>query len=336
MSKLSFFNRQKLSEFGGSLKNTLRSKSQILFSEQTLNKVQTFIVEGGLNTIALTSTLLLMSYSLAGTLLLLIEDYIPEPPRPPSIRISQKIEKRKSASEYAAILNRNLFSSKNFIPENSDLATSGPAKKSSLPLNLVGTIVLADELKSIATIEDRSQNLVFPVRIDETIDNKVRITKIEKLRVYFINKSTGHLEYIEIIEDIPSIQPQVLRAPTPLKVSKKSEKGVTQISEGQFDIDRSILDQHLARLREILQQARAVPNYENGVPEGYRLTQIQPGSIFESLGLKDNDVLVGINDEMVNDPGKAFQLFNELKTANHINIKVKRGGRVTNLNYDIR
>ncbi|MBI3542315.1 MAG: PDZ domain-containing protein, partial [Deltaproteobacteria bacterium] len=91
----------------------------------------------------------------------------------------------------------------------------------------------------------------------------------------------------------------------------------------------------MANLNEVLQQARAIPNFENGMPDGYKILQIVPGSIFEKLGIKNGDVITGLNGETVNDPGKALALLNDLPNANHVEITVKRGGQKKTMQYDI-
>ena len=44
-------------------------------------------------------------------------------------------------------------------------------------------------------------------------------------------------------------------------------------------------------MSKILTDARMVPNFENGKPAGYRLQEIQKGSVYEKLGFKNDDVI---------------------------------------------
>ncbi len=274
------------------------------------------------------------SYFLADTVSLFTDALIPEPPIVPPPKIAKKMDKLKLISEYTVIVTRNIFNSKGLLPRDESIANQ-PARKTTLPLNLVGTVVLADELKSIAAIEDKSANMVFPVRVDDAIEGKIKITKIEHFRVYFINQSTGHPEYVEIVDDLPQFNIG-LQSPKSGSASGKSTGGVVQKNDANFEIERSVIDKSMANMGEVLQQARAVPNFENGMPDGYRLMQIVPGSIYDQLGLKNNDILCGVNGESLNDPAKAFQMFNEIKSISHLELCVKRGGRKTVMNYDVK
>lgn len=274
----------------------------------------------------------LAAYFLADTVSLFTEAIIPDPPPVPAPVIVRKEEKFRSINEYSAIISRNIFSAKGLIPEDDNDASSGPARKTTLPLNLIGTVVMKDELKSIAAIEDKSQSMVFPVRIDDMVSDKVKITKIEHLRVYFVNQSTGHLEYVEIVDDVPMLGTEAA-ASAP---RRPPGGGIAQTSDNKFELERATVDKATANLHEILQQARAIPNFENGQPDGYKLLQIVPGSIYDQLGLKNFDVICGINGDSISDPGKAFQLFNDLKTTSHLELCVKRNGKKSTMSYDIR
>lgn len=277
---------------------------------------------------------LFAAYFLADTVSLFTDSFVPEPPAVPAPRVTKRDEKRASIEDYNSILSRNIFNSKGIIPEEEGNLANGPARRTNLPLNLVGTVVLADELKSIAAIEDKSQNMVFPLRVDDSIADKIRVTKIEHLRVYFVNKGTGHLEFVEISEDQPMFGAAQNVKPLPAK--KATGTGISQADETHYDIERGTVDKAISNLSEVLQQARAIPNFENGVPDGYKMLQIVPGSIYDQLGIKNGDVVTSLNGDPINDPGKAFQLFNELKTTTHIEVGVKRGGVKSVLNLNIR
>jgi general secretion pathway protein C len=172
--------------------------------------------------------------------------------------------------------------------------------------------------------------MTFPVRVDDTIEDKARITKIEHFKVFFVNESTGHLEYVEIVEEPGKITADTLRPAT------SGKGGVAQQDATHYDVERVTVDKAIGNLNETLQQARAIPNFENGMPDGYKLLQIVPGSIYDQLGLKNGDVVDLLNGEPINDPGKAFQMFSELKTTSHLEIGVKRNGVKQVINYDIR
>ncbi len=236
--------------------------------------------------------------------------------------------------EDGLIIMRNIFNSQGKVPgEEADSLTdspqdNAPPTKSTLPLNLLGTLVLKTAALSIATIEDKAANKVYPVRAEDSIPGKLRVLEVLATRVVFINDTTRKKEYIELPDDAKSITNNARIAPKPT--------GIERVSTNQFTVSRIEVDKSLADLNNILTQARAVPNFENGIANGYKFFQIVPGSIYDKLGIKNGDVISGLNGQPVTDPGKAFEMMTELKTSNHLELQINRDGKPSTYTYDIR
>lgn len=284
-------------------------------------------------------TLLLCTYFVSDLAALVAARFIPEPPpaRPVSAVPGQR--KSRSLDEYNVIFTRNLFNSQGTIPGEEaappgmPLDEGGAPQKSTLPFNLIGTLILRDEIRSIATIEDKAASTVYPVRRDDEIPSKARIVSIEPRRVIFLNLASGRREYIDLPEEQGSGPKITLGARGGLS---PVGPGVEQVAPTQFSISKSELDKALGPdLNNVLTQARAVPNFENGVVNGYKLFQIVPGSIYDKIGLKNGDVIMGADGQPVNDPGKAFELMGNLKNTNHLDLQIKREGKTISLSYDI-
>jgi general secretion pathway protein C len=329
--------REKLEQF--------RHRLQTIDLHSALAQVQTLLQSlgkrGSLPLAGKLATVILSTWFAAGGAAIFLEKYIPEPgPSTTRSRFSRSGSAGSTSFEsLAAIWDRNLFSSKGLLPgEEGDEGPSDPGGapvKSSLPLNLIGTLVLRDELRSIATIEDKSASLVYPLRAEDEIPGKIRVLGVESRRVIFLNLSSSRREFLELPVDNTSNARVSLGAKTALK-SDSGKPGVEQLSATQYNVARSEIDAALSDLNKILTQARAVPNFENGQPNGYKLFQIVPGSIYDKLGLKNGDLLLGINGQGMSDPAKAFEMLSELKNQSHVEISVKRDGKASNFAYEIR
>ncbi len=76
---------------------------------------------------------------------------------------------------------------------------------------------------------------------------------------------------------------------------------------------------------------------KNGRLDGFIIADIQKGSIFEKLGIRQNDVLKSVNGESIDSPAKAMELYQALRSnAAQINLQLERDGRVENLTYTIK
>lgn len=272
-----------------------------------------------------------VSYFTADLAATIVNPYIPEP------KVLQKKaadqSRPKTIEDYAAIPNRNLFNKDGLIPDTGSLGPdlSGPAVKSSLPLDLVGIILVKDRLKSVASINDRSSNSVVSVKVDEEINPTAILKEIEDSRIIFYNNRTQRKEFIEL----PQLESTLtLRKSGDIKVSVGA--GITKVSDTQMTIDRSEVDKALGNLNQILTQARCVPHMENGRPAGYRCFQIVAGSIYDKIGMKNGDIICGINGEEIADMSQALQLFEQLKTSNRIELCIRRNRQTMNMIYDIQ
>jgi general secretion pathway protein C len=281
-------------------------------------------------------TIVLCAYFLSSVIAILLGRFIPEPPVAKGSYRGDSYKRAKSIDDYSIIFTRNLFNSRGIIPGDEGgpggvQDMGGPPVKTTLPLNLVGTMILSDELRSIATIEDKSASMVYPVRVEDEIPSKVRIVRVEPTRVIFVNLSTGRREYAELPQDAFTSNARI-SVPT-----RAAGPGIEQTTPNNYSVQKTEIDKALGDLNNVLTQARAIPNFENGVPAGYKLLQIVPGSIYEKLGLKNNDVIAGVNGEAMTDPGKAFELMKSLKSDNtkHLELQIKRDGRLQTFSYDI-
>lgn len=276
-------------------------------------------------------TVVLSVYFLADVVANIAGRYIPEPPIARMLNNGNQ-NRVKSISEYEPIFSRNLFNHDGLIPGdengNGPSDPGGAPVKTTLPLNLIGTMILEDQTYSLATIEDKSASLIYPVRVDEEIPKKAKIIKIEARKVIFLNITASRREYVELPEDPTGATPTVT-----LAVGKGA--AIEKVGANQYNIPKAELDKTLADFNNVLTQARAVPYFEKGVPAGYRFFQIAPGSVYEKLGLQNGDVVAGINGTPLTDPAKAFEFLNSLKEgASHMELQINTNGVTKTNTYD--
>ena len=250
--------------------------------------------------------------------------------------ITQKTppKKRPLRQQYDIITHRNIFNAEGFIPpplssgspENPDMGQPVPSR---LPLKLIGTIVHANPARSVATIQVQGKKIT-PYLPRDDMESIAQLVKVERFTAVLRNNQNGRLEYIEIKDDGVNLAVQNTMAP------RKSRQG-PQRQGNNVSLKRSEVDRYIQNLPALLQQARAIPYIEPGTGAigGFRLVEIQPGSLYENLGFKRNDLIKNVNGEPVNSPAKAMELYNSLKTDSSIAIDIERNGRMQTLNFSI-
>ena len=118
---------------------------------------------------------------------------------------------------------------------------------------------------------------------------------------------------------------------------RTGQNGVRQLDPNRYVLDRSTVDNNLNNMAALFTQVRAVPNLgPDGQSNGFKLSEIQPDSIFQQIGLHDGDILTGVGGQSVSDPTKAVQLLSSLRNQNSISLTVLRGGQSVQLQYNIR
>jgi general secretion pathway protein C len=259
----------------------------------------------------------------------MIPDQAPQPSRR-HVAQGPVIQDRNA---YNVIVTRNFFNSDGKIPDPYGAGPGGkqqdaPPIPSQLPVVLIGTLVHADPNRSVATINLKSKSQDLPFTVGADLDGLAKITQIKRGYVEFRNSSTQRLEFIEIKKD----------AKLSLGLAPVKKNGeVLQTSDTDFAIKRDDINRLTSNLGDLLQQARAVPNMVDGRLDGFRVLEIQKGSIFDKLGIRLGDVIKTVNGEAIDSPAKAMELYNALRgTATQISVGVGRGGRDQNLNYQIQ
>lgn len=284
----------------------------------------------------------LVAYGVADTAILAVRPYMLAKKPPTTRSNSKRRATRLSQKNYQSVLRRNIFNSKGIDPpaltrdgesqDDSKQLEQQIATKTQLPLTLEGTIVHANPEKSVATIVAKNSNESKAYQVGDSIETLIeRITKIERRRVEFINQQSRKLEFVEI----PKEEKLSLSMKGPAKPSTGQQEVVKR---GQFDfeLERSDVKKYLSDLSGILSQARMQPNLgSDGSVQGFKFTGIQPGSIYEKLGFKVQDVIKSVNGEPVDSPTRAMELYNALKGQSFIELEVERNGRDESFSYNI-
>lgn len=289
--------------------------------------------------LALYALLVFIAFSLADLTIIYLRDLmIPDqaPPkkivvRPPSAFIDR--------SRFTVITNRNLFSSTGIMPD----AISSPKGRgerkdnepvlSKLPINVIGTLVHSDPAKSIAALEIKSKNMTGSYSAGADIEGLATIERIERNNVYIRNSSNGMLEYIELNKAGNKVAFGASKL-EPIRLGKE----VQSIGDNSFAIKRADLLKYTNDLSSVLMQARAVPNRDpnTGAINGFRVLDMQPGSIYEQLGLQRMDVIKGVNGEPVDSVQKAMEMYNTLKNGTQVKMQIERSGKTETFTYDIK
>lgn len=224
-----------------------------------------------------------------------------------------------SLSYYKTISERNLFNIKKKPEQKSNEVNIEALKQTELKLKLWGTVT-GNKDEIYAVIEDpkgRKQNLY---RIGDTVQNAI-VKMI--LREKVILNVDGKDEFLEMEEMYSSGKP-----------IKRYESPGTKISQKKV-IKRSQIENAVKNISQLMKQVKIRPHFENGISDGLSLSGIRPNSIFRKMGLKNGDILVGVEGNTIESVDDALKLYESLKTSSSVTLEIKRRGQPQTINFNI-
>jgi general secretion pathway protein C len=235
---------------------------------------------------------------------------------------------------YEAISRRDIF---NLVP-----VTEAPAEvASNLHIHLLGTSTLSLSQPFII-VEDDNNHEQSLYRMGDDIPDAGKLVGVYKDHAIVLHE--GRRIKIEMpAEDngAPAEVPRPFGLPGAtfrrFMRGRGNQSGVREINPNRYVLDRSTVNNNLNNLAALFTQVRAIPNLgPDGQSHGFKLSEIQPDSIFQQIGLRDGDVLTGVGGQSVGDPAQAMQLLASLRNQNSVSLTVMRGGQAVQLQYNIR
>ena len=245
------------------------------------------------------------------------------------------------AADAEAVLSRNLFGSRVTASEGG--AEAAPVEgtealpESDLPLSLLGTVVHVSGDRSFAIIQEntsREQNLYYPG--DAVIDG-VTVQSVGRNRVVLLRG--GRVEVLEKTEERVAAPPRrrpTRARPTAAAAKKGADITVRKVAENSFVMDRREVEGVLQDFNKLLTQVRVVPHFANGEPDGFKIFNIRPNSLFMKMGMVNGDIIKRVNGLEISGPEQALQMFQQLKDESRITLDLERFRKNLTLQYEIR
>lgn len=113
-------------------------------------------------------------------------------------------------------------------------------------------------------------------------------------------------------------------------------QGITQVSDTQYNVARSLLDKVLSNQSELMRAARIIPYEENGRVIGVKVYGIRRSSLLGRLGVQNGDVLRTINGFDLSSPDSALEAYTKLREMDQFTIAMVRRGQPRNMDYSVK
>jgi general secretion pathway protein C len=224
-----------------------------------------------------------------------------------------------------------------------------------LPIKLLGTMVVAPETWSSASVEvERTSQKIVNVGM-ELLGGQATVYAIR--RNYLVLKEGDKLTVAKLFADeaqqaaggaplapgaavpVPGAgrAPGAPVRPTPAAMAGGVDPpGVKKVGDGVYNLERGNVNEKLKDVTTLGTQVRIVPNYRGGKYEGFRMIGMGGGSLFSDIGFLNGDIVQAINGERIDSPNKALALYEALKNKARLTVLIERDGQPKTLRYTIR
>lgn len=262
----------------------------------------------------------------------------------------------------SAVLQRNIFDSQTgsiewnepvvvaATPEGGEVAA---VVDPDVPLPCTGSMRLVNATviprwpdNSFATIAAEGKTLLY--RKGQHVEGH-EIVGIREHRV-FLRPSGRPLCQIAMFAPPPSAVPPPApvaaapppgdeKPPPPPKSSISEEElnaGITQVSDTQYNVARTLLDKVLSAQSELMRAARVIPFEENGRVVGVKVYGIRRAALLGKLGIQNGDVLRTINGFDLSSPDSALEAYTKLREMDQFSISMIRRGQPRTMEYSVK
>ena len=194
---------------------------------------------------------------------------------------------------------------------------------SSLNLVLAGVIASGAGGYALISVNGQPQE---PFAVGQTITGSAVLQAVYPDRV--VIRRNGALESLLLEGADNSQTPPEMAMPAVNRRPCVSGEVVRETGANQYMVER---DQLAAQMRtpDFLKQATLVPSSGGG----FLVRQIQPGSLYEKLGVRAGDVIKSVNGQPINTAEDAIRLYQQMSSISSVQMEIMRGGKSESLYY---
>lgn len=280
------------------------------------------------NTILILAGIAVVLYLLVDIAYLVLEISTPPPETPQqAMEGPQAADMTKDPPEaYAVIVERNLFRTVD-RPLVMDQMDPGMLEATTLPIDLYGTIA-GEGGRGYAIIEERDKKKQRLYKVGDKVAGATIVKILRNAVVLRVGEKDQVLKKKEIVARGSGRVPAAVMPGRAPEAAPRPQARPPQAPPG------SVSD-----LASLLTQARVTPHItagSSGKPDGVVINEIQSGSIFESVGLVNGDVIQEVNGRPITGVADLVSLYRDLRPGANLSVKVSRTGRQIVLNHTVQ
>ena len=226
-------------------------------------------------------------------------------------------------SHYSSIWEKDIFYTTDESPkEKTESVRLEELTLTSLNCSLIGTITEEDG-NGWAIIRDNDDSSEKMVTLGSDVKG-ARVVRILQDKVIVNIHGRDELLLMDL-EEKPA-QPSVARA------TRTSSR--TQVLT--YNVSRNVVQDSLNNLASVMTGVRVDPYFEGGKPDGFRVSQLQPGNLLTNMGFQNGDIIKSVNGRPITTTEDAMGLYNTMKDSAFFQVGILRNNSPATIQIRIR
>ncbi len=221
-------------------------------------------------------------------------------------------EKRVANIDVPGVFSAHFFGDHTVPPRLSALRDGGLAT-GDLGISLIGVVAAGRASIALVSVSGRPAE---PFTLGQEIVKGAALDRVEPDRI--VLRRGGRLETV-LLAGAPGAQAPI------------SASGVASLGPNRYAVARDAVRAQLASPEALMQAS--VSSAAGG---GLSIEGVEPGSIYERLGLKSGTIIHAVNGKQVTEPQDLLTLYQQLGSSNEIQLDVTVDGRQEKFRYDVK
>lgn len=303
--------------------------------------------------------LLMVGYSLGAMAARFVEStLVAAMPPPKSNAVSGKAVRAKPpipVASFENILTDNIFKAERQEASSAETLTDnaenpGISRPSSLDLVLTGVFIFGESGFAMVSEKDKRKEKVYKLGqcLPEPADERTKQCNPSQGKLVKLFARSIYVQYgaellsFKITDESRKKPARTARTTRP---APRKPRAMPQIAGTGFPseangnnvemrVPRGEVDKAFENFSDVLKQARVVPFSGQGL-KGFQIRRIQPGSIFQKIGLRNMDVIRSVNGESIASADQALKLMTVFRNERQVVLDISRQNKSMTLSYVI-
>jgi general secretion pathway protein C len=108
------------------------------------------------------------------------------------------------------------------------------------------------------------------------------------------------------------------------------------LPSGATILSRTEIDKELQDMGSLLRKALVRPYFNEGVPDGFIVSNIRLGSLYQKMGIMDGDIIQEVNNRKIQTADDVMGLLSTIKSGSSLSVTVNRRGSKETLQFQFQ